>query len=98
MTCEQPTRSALDGWDGESLLELATSEGRITVTFNVRDFPRIVGTWAAAGKHHSGCLIVVGIDHSEFGLTLLLEDSVCAQPLAGHSAHAPMPYSIPYRQ
>jgi len=65
----------LDGWDDESLLELATVERRIMVTFNVRDFPRIVGEWAAAGKHHAGCLMFVGIDHGEFGLILAVLDA-----------------------
>ena len=69
---------ALDGWDDESLLELAASERRIIVTFNVRDFPRIVGEWAAAGKQHTGCLIIVSIDHSEFGLILRVIDGALA--------------------
>ncbi|MGI8513056.1 MAG: DUF5615 family PIN-like protein [Solirubrobacteraceae bacterium] len=68
----------LDGWDDESLLELAAKEQRIMVTFNVRDFPRIVGQWAAAGRHHAGCLIIVGIDHSEFGLILRVIDAALA--------------------
>ena len=49
----------LDGWDDEALLALAASERRIMVTFNVRDFPRILGEWAGGGKHHAGCLLVV---------------------------------------
>jgi hypothetical protein len=57
----------LDGWSDEDLLALATSEDRIMVTFNVRDFPRIAQRWAEAGRHHAGCAILVGIDHSEFG-------------------------------
>lgn len=65
----------LDGWSDEPLLGLATGERRIMVTFNVRDFPRIVGEWAAAGSHHAGCLILVGIDHGEFGLILRVIDA-----------------------
>jgi Domain of unknown function (DUF5615) len=65
----------LDGWEDEALLELATTEQRIMVTFNARDFGRIVGEWVAAGKHHAGCLIIVGIDHAEFGLILRVVDS-----------------------
>ena len=60
----------LDGWEDDSLLELAAAEHRIMITFNVKDFPRIVVDWVAAGKHHAGCLILVGIDHGEFGLIL----------------------------
>ena len=60
----------LDGADDERLLALATEQGRIMVTFNVKDFARITTEWAAAGKSHAGCLLIVGIDHAEFGLIL----------------------------
>ena len=60
----------LDGSEDERLLALATEQGRIMVTFNVNDFARITTEWAAAGKSHAGCLLIVGIDHSEFGLIL----------------------------
>lgn len=60
----------LDGWDDERLLALATEQGRIMVTFNAKDFARITTEWAAAGKPHAGCLLIVGIDHAEFGLIL----------------------------
>lgn len=58
----------LDGCEDERLLELATADVRIMVTFNVKDFARIVSEWAAAGTSHAGCLMIVGIDHGEFGL------------------------------
>ena len=71
----------LDAWEDERLLELATAELRIMVTFNVKDFPRIAVDWAAAGKHHAGCLILVGIDHGEFGLILrVIETALAARP------------------
>jgi len=71
----------LDGMEDEALLELATAEGRIMVTFNIRDFARIVGRWAGAGKAHAGCLLIVGIDHGEFGLTLrVIDGSLAARP------------------
>jgi predicted nuclease of predicted toxin-antitoxin system len=57
----------LDGMTDEDLLALAHVEERILVTFNVADFPGIVRRWAEEGRPHSGCAIVVGIDHSEFG-------------------------------
>jgi len=60
----------LDGWQDEQLLALATDEGRVMVTFNVGDFARITTEWAAAGRSHAGCLLIVGIDHAEFGLIL----------------------------
>jgi Domain of unknown function (DUF5615) len=60
----------LDGWEDERLLALATEEGRIMVTFNVADFARIATEWGAASRSHAGCLLIVGIDHREFGLIL----------------------------
>jgi hypothetical protein len=66
---------ALDAWEDEALLELAAVEQRIFITFNVRDFPRIVAEWASSGRHHAGCLILVGIDQGEFGLILRVIDA-----------------------
>jgi hypothetical protein len=60
----------LDGLTDEELLSIAASEGRIFVTFDVKDFPVIVRRWAEAGRAHAGCAIVVGIDHGEFGVIL----------------------------
>lgn len=54
----------------EELLTLAVSEERIFVTFDVADFPRIAQRWAEEGRTHSGCAIIVGIDHREFGTTI----------------------------
>lgn len=65
----------LDGWEDERLFELATAEGRIMVTFNVRDFARIVNRWSGEGTRHAGCLMIVGIDHGEFGLILRVIDA-----------------------
>jgi hypothetical protein len=71
----------LDGWEDERLLDLATADSRITVTFNVRDFARITTEWAAAGRSHAGCLLIVGIDHAEFGLILrVIEHALSARP------------------
>ena len=64
----------LDGWDDERLLALATDEGRIMVAFNVADFARITTAWAAGSRSHTGCLLIVGIDHREFGLILRVID------------------------
>ena len=71
----------LDGWDDERLLELATEENRIMVTFNVADFARITTEWAAATRSHAGCLLIVGIDHAEFGLILrVIEHAFSTRP------------------
>jgi hypothetical protein len=71
----------LDGWEDEQLLALATEEGRIMITFNVADFARITSEWAASGRTHAGCLLIVGIDHAEFGLTLrVIEHALASRP------------------
>lgn len=69
----------LDGWEDERLLELAAAEERIMVTFNVRDFARIVNARRAGGRRHAGCLMIVGVDHGEFGLILRVVDAALAE-------------------
>ncbi len=72
----------LDGTSDEELLSLATAEDRIFVTFDVKDFPVIVRRWAEATKEHTGCAIVVGIGHGEFGAILdALGKQLEARPL-----------------
>jgi len=71
----------LDGWEDERLLALASEEGRIMVTFNVADFARITTEWATAARSHAGCLLIVGIDHAEFGLILgVIEPALMSRP------------------
>jgi hypothetical protein len=71
----------LDGWDDERLLALATEGRQIMVSFNVADFARITTEWAAAGTSHAGCLLIVGIDHAEFGLILrVIEHGLSTRP------------------
>ena len=65
----------LDGATDEELLSLAAAEGRIFVTFDVKDFPVIARRWAEAAREHAGCAIVVGIGHGEFGAILDAVDS-----------------------
>lgn len=60
----------LDGLGDEQLLELAADEGRVMITFDVKDFTVIARRWAEAGKAHAGLGIVVGIDHRAIGTIL----------------------------
>lgn len=72
---------ALDGWPDEDLLALAAEEQRIMVTFDVKDFPGIVGRWSEGQRRHAGCMILIAIDHSEFGTILrVLESQLVARP------------------
>lgn len=71
----------LDGSSDERLLELATAEDRIMVTFDVADFPDLARRWADEGRRHGGLAIVVGVDHGEFGLvTRILASALKARP------------------
>ncbi|MFI5004899.1 MAG: DUF5615 family PIN-like protein [Solirubrobacterales bacterium] len=71
----------LDGFTDGELLSLATEEGRVMVTFDVKDFPVIARRWAEAGRKHAGCAIVVGIDHGEFGAIIrAVERELQARP------------------
>ncbi len=74
----------LDGLGDEELLALATAEGRVLVTFDVKDCPVIARRWAEAGRPHAGCAIVVGIDHGEFGtIVAVLERALQGRPEQG---------------
>ena len=57
----------LEGLDDPDVLELATKEGRVLLTHNVKDFPDILRDWADEAREHAGCIILVGIQLSQFG-------------------------------
>lgn len=60
----------LEGLDDQDVLALASSEQRILVSHNVRDFADIVRRWEEGQRPHCGVILVCGIDHREFGLVL----------------------------
>lgn len=71
----------LDGLADEQLLELAASETRVMITFDVKDFTVIARRWAEAGRRHAGLGIVVGIDHGEFSAIIdALSQELSARP------------------
>jgi hypothetical protein len=57
---------ALEGLDDEEVLALATTERRVLITHNVRDFPAILRDWAGTQRSHAGVILIYGIDHREF--------------------------------
>ena len=69
----------LEGLDDQDLLELAYHGRRILVTHNVKDFPDILRNWAESGRHHAGCVIIVGIALNEFGELLAATEKALAQ-------------------
>jgi Domain of unknown function (DUF5615) len=60
----------LEGQEDEQLLELAAQEGRVMITFDVKDFTVLARRWAEAGRTHAGLGIVVGIGHGECGVII----------------------------
>lgn len=60
----------LEGLDDPDVLGLAVREGRILVTHDVKDFAPLLRTWGESGRTHSGCVLVHGIRHHEFGRVL----------------------------
>jgi predicted nuclease of predicted toxin-antitoxin system len=58
---------SLEGLDDPDVLDLATKERRILITHNVKDFPDILRDYADEGSQHAGCIILVGIQLSQFG-------------------------------
>jgi predicted nuclease of predicted toxin-antitoxin system len=60
----------LVGLDDPDVLALAARDDRVLITFNHRDFAPLLREWAESGRHHAGCILVFGIDHSEIGLIL----------------------------
>lgn len=71
--------AALAGWSDEDLLELANQEQRVLITFDADDFPRIARSWGAQSRSHAGCIVIVGIDHSEFGLIVKIVERAFTQ-------------------
>lgn len=65
--------------DDPDVLALAARDERILVTFNHRDFAPLLREWAESGRHHSGCILVFGIDHSEVGILLRSLSRVLAE-------------------
>ena len=60
----------LDGLADADVLALAAQQGRVLVTFNVRDFAPILRLWAEEQRPHAGCLLLVGIAQHDFGVIL----------------------------
>lgn len=74
----------LEGAPDEQLFAMAAEQDRIFVTFDAGDVARIAGQWAHEGRSHSGCIILVSLDHSKFRLIIrLLQEEFLARPGPG---------------
>ncbi len=61
----------LEGASDDELLELAASENRVLITFNVGDFRRIADRWHEEDRPHSGLVLVSkSIRHEHFGVVI----------------------------
>jgi predicted nuclease of predicted toxin-antitoxin system len=61
----------LEGLSDPSVLELATAEGRILVTANVRDFEPLLREWAGESRSHTGVILVPSSVRNEaFGVLI----------------------------
>lgn len=61
----------LEGSTDDELMELASSENRVLITFNVGDFRRIADRWHERGRRHSGLVLVSkSVRHEHFGAVI----------------------------
>jgi predicted nuclease of predicted toxin-antitoxin system len=60
-----------EGLSDPNVLELATAEGRILVTANVRDFEPLLREWAGESRSHTGVILVPSSVRNEaFGVLI----------------------------
>jgi predicted nuclease of predicted toxin-antitoxin system len=58
--------ATFEGLPDPQVLELATSERRVLITRNSRDFAPLARQWAEAGRSHAGIILIWTLDHSQF--------------------------------
>jgi len=56
----------LEGLEDEEVLQLATTEQRILVTRNSRDFAPICRRWAEESCDHAGVILIWTLSHEQF--------------------------------
>ncbi len=57
--------AAFEGLPDPQVLELASSEQRVLVTRNSRDFAPLARQWAEGGRTHAGIVLIWTLDHSQ---------------------------------
>lgn len=68
----------LEGLPDEAVLELASSEGRVLVSANVKDFDPLLTQWAGEGRSHAGVILVPpSVRNEAFGALIAgIEDAL----------------------
>ncbi len=62
--------ATLEGLDDPIVLQLATSQQRVLMTRNSRDFAPLAREWAEAHRSHAGLILIWTLDHSQFGVIM----------------------------
>ncbi len=70
-----------EGLADPDVLQLATSEQRVLITRNSRDFAPIAREWAEAQRTHAGVILIWTLDHSQFAqITAAIEKQLSRRP------------------
>ena len=62
--------AGLDTATDEEQLTFATKEGRVILTYNIRDFAPLHSQWLAAGRPHAGIIVSCQLGGREYGVLL----------------------------
>jgi predicted nuclease of predicted toxin-antitoxin system len=58
--------ATFEGLPDQQVLELASSQQRVLITPNSRDFAPLARQWAEAARPHAGIILIWTLDHSQF--------------------------------
>ena len=70
---------ALNALSDESVLALATDQGRVLVTRNARDFDPLARRWASRRRSHAGVILIWTMPTNAFDSIVANVDGLCAQ-------------------
>ena len=71
-----------EGLPDPQVLRLATSEQRVLITRNSRDFAPLAREWAEAQLSHTGLILIWTLDHSQFAeIVAGIERHLARRPL-----------------
>ena len=73
------SHDGLRGSEDALVLEIASAEGRILVTCNVRDFANLTRSWLEVGREHAGCVLLVRVRPDQVGRILKALDGAFRQ-------------------